>query len=350
LLEYLAEVEARGLHLKEAYSSMYDFCVRKLRLSEGSAVRHLAGARACSRFPTALESVRDGRIHLTGLEMLSRYLGSGHFLDLLAAAANKSKAEIEVTLRAWFPRPDVPERVRPVAEQPGLAVVTANSDSAAVRASELDVAAPSAASREAAHAERGRVAPRSAERFHVEFTVSAQSKDKLERALDLMSHQNPKRSVAVAFDRALDALLRDLEKKKLGKTSRPRKSQGAKFGDISRATRREVSERDAEQCSYVSEAGLRCTARAFVELDHAEARALGGSGEPENARVLCRPHNQFEARRVFGEEHVARCIRKALRLSDADHGALPPWVQCVQRTGDAALPISPRSRALTGFF
>ncbi|MBZ0268010.1 hypothetical protein K8I85_07630, partial [bacterium] len=45
-------------------------------------------------------------------------------------------------------------------------------------------------------------APLSAERFHVEFTMTVETKDKLERVLDLMSHANPRRSLATAFDRA----------------------------------------------------------------------------------------------------------------------------------------------------
>ena len=143
--------------------------------------------------------------------------------------------------------------------------------------------------------------------------MSADTKDKLERVLDLMSHANPRRSLATAFDRALDVLLRDLEKKRLGKTSRPRKSRGVKHGNIGRSTLREVYERDGVQCVFVSEAGVRCTSRVFLQTDHVIARALGGSGATHNARVLCQPHNLFEAEETFGAEHVARKIEERRR-------------------------------------
>ena len=387
LLEYLGEVEARKLHIKEAYASMYDFCLRKLGFSEGSAVRHIAAARACRRFPAALEFVRDGRVHLTGLALLKPQLTDDNQLELLTAAAGRSRAEIELLLRTRRPRPDVPESIRPVfafaaerdacigsanrsdmgdaaraglgdaahavgargsdglgaggagdaahavgargsdglgpggkcgavrEEASGLAWgmngAGANSTQGAARgANSAHGAATGSAPASMTHAERGRVAPLSAERFHVEFTMTADTKDKLERVLDLMSHANPRRSLATAFDRALDVLLRDLEKKRLGKTSRPRKSRGVKHGNIGRSTLREVYERDGVQCAFVSEAGVRCTSRVFLQTDHVIARALGGSGDAHNARVLCQPHNLFEAEETFGAEHVARKIEE----------------------------------------
>ena len=168
---------------------------------------------------------------------------------------------------------------------------------------------------DSARGERGRVAPLSAGRFHVEFTMTAATKDKLEQVLDLMSHGNPRHSLATAFDRALEVLLRDLEKQRLGKTARPRKSRGAKHGNFARSTLRAVYARDGVQCAFVSEAGVRRTSRVFLQTDHVVARALGGSGEVLNARVLCRPHNLYEAERTFGQAHVARKIRE--RRGDA---------------------------------
>jgi 5-methylcytosine-specific restriction endonuclease McrA len=169
--------------------------------------------------------------------------------------------------------------------------------------------------------ERGHVAPLSADRFHAQFTMSAQTKDKLELALDLMSHSNPRRSLVAVFDRALDSLLQDLEKKRLGKTNRPRRSGGAKRGNISRATLRAVYERDGVRCSFVSESGARCISRLFLQTDHVVARAQGGSGELHNARILCGPHNRFEAEKTFGEAHVARRICERRERTRRDEGA-----------------------------
>jgi len=59
------------------------------------------------------------------------------------------------------------------------------------------------------------------------------------------------------------------------------------------------------QCSFVAEDGRRCDARAFVEFDHETPKALGGTSQPENLRLLCRAHNRLP-RNAFTEERTSR--------------------------------------------
>ena len=64
-----------------------------------------------------------------------------------------------------------------------------------------------------------------------------------------------------------------------------------------------VWRRDSGRCAFVGADGLRCGETAWLELDHVTPWALGGrSDEPDNIRLLCRAHNQAEARRVFANE------------------------------------------------
>ena len=141
-----------------------------------------------------------------------------------------------------------------------------------------------------------------------------------------------------------------LEKEKLGKGVRPRTSKPPEDpGDVSAATRREVIARDGEQCAYVSPTGERCPARAWLEIDHRNARALGGEGTTENLRVLCAAHNKYEAEQTFGRAHVEKKIagrRAAATASDPrivrsqDRSIEPSatsTVQAVQATLKSAL-------------
>ena len=325
LVAYLGEVEARQLELREACSSMYEFCCRKLKLSEGSAHRHIAAARVARSYPIVLDLLHEGRIHVTALSMLQTHLSFENHAEMLEAACDKSKAEVQLLIRSRFPKKDVADSIRPMPVQAKLGgdAVTAGQSAGdaaqSVAADSGPAAALAAADRSAAGASRlataepqeprSRVSPLSAQRFHVQFTAGAALKDKLERALDLMSHSNPKRDLATVIERGLDLLLADLEKKKLGKTDRPRRSAGTKHGDFSRRARREIYERDGEQCTYVSPSGERCRARAFVQLDHENPRACGGAGTTRNGRLLCRAHNLFEAEKVFGRKYIQSRIR-----------------------------------------
>ncbi len=71
-----------------------------------------------------------------------------------------------------------------------------------------------------------------------------------------------------------------------------------------RAMRREVFERDGEQCTFLSDDGARCPSHGHLELDHIEPRALGGPNAASNLRVRCRAHNRLYAEQVFGRTHV----------------------------------------------
>src|SRR6185503_13866322 len=75
---------------------------------------------------------------------------------------------------------------------------------------------------------------------------------------------------------------------------------------IPKALRRFVSERDGGKCAFVSADGHRCESTRRLEIDHIQPIALGGETKPENLRLLCRAHNQFEAERALGKDHVAK--------------------------------------------
>jgi 5-methylcytosine-specific restriction endonuclease McrA len=311
LVMCLAEIEERRLHLQAGFSSMFEFCVKKLGLGEGEAFRRIVAARLARRFPVVYSLLASGAVHLSSLELLSKRLTEENHAELLEAVSGKSKREVEALLATRFPRPAVPSSIRSL---PVSAVVPGVGDSRSTPAFRLDATLGSggraAEPSENSHAHvpaRTRIEQLSEAQFRVEFTASAELREKLELCRDLMSHSNPSRDLALVIERAVDSLLVHLEKKRLARTKRPRPEQvprRSKSGRIANAVRRQVFERDGLRCTYVSPDGRCCEARAFLELDHADPRALGGSDEAENLRVRCRAHNQLWAEQVFGLEHI----------------------------------------------
>jgi hypothetical protein len=82
----------------------------------------------------------------------------------------------------------------------------------------------------------------------------------------------------------------------------------SKAGHVGAAARREVFERDGEQCTYADAEGRRCESKTLLELDHVAPRAHGGADDAWNLRVRCRAHNRMYAEQVFGKEYVAERI------------------------------------------
>ncbi|MDB5217637.1 MAG: hypothetical protein JWO86_5564, partial [Myxococcaceae bacterium] len=310
---YLIEVEARRLDLKAACTSMFDFCVRRLGMSEGAAFRRINAARLVKRFPGLLARIESGELHLSTLVLLRPHLmqlTDAKAAELAAAVAGKTQREVEELLARRAPRPDVLSSIVELPRAPQAQVELGSPRESAVAAPALEPApAPGPA----------RIVPLSEARFKVQLTASAELREKLERARDLMSHANPRGDLAVVVERALDLLLDRLEKERLGKVTRPaRRPATTPRVDrprtplarraIPRGVRREVFERDSATCTFVDAEGRRCPSRANLELDHIISRGLGGGDEATNLRVRCRAHNRLHAEEVFGKEHIARAV------------------------------------------
>ena len=296
LLAYLSEVEERRLDLQAACSSLFDYCVRRLGMSDDEACRRVTASRIARRYPLALEMIERGDLHLTTLLLLRERLTNDNHEDLLRAAARKTKAQVQELLAARFPRPDAPSLIRTLP----------------------DVTTPlPAMSAHSPEAKAHRVEPLAPERYKVQFTATKDLKEKLEHATNLMRHANPSGDISVVVERALDLLIDELEKRRLGKANRPAASratnENTRPGYVTRAVRREVFERDGAQCTFVDERGRRCESRTVLELDHLQARALGGTDTVTNLAVRCAAHNGLAAERDFGRHHIEK--RKAEKKS-----------------------------------
>ena len=71
LVAHIAEVDARGLFVSQASSSMHKYCTDVLNLSDAEAFLRITAARASRRYPVLLKMLDDGRLHLSGLAVLA---------------------------------------------------------------------------------------------------------------------------------------------------------------------------------------------------------------------------------------------------------------------------------------
>src|SRR5258705_10700770 len=149
IVAHLAEVEGRRLHLRAGYPSLFQYCLDVLKLSESEAFYRIAAARAVSAFPAALMLLESRQVHLSAICMLRPHLTQDNHQELLADACGKSKRQVEMLLARRFPERDIESKslgcLKPIAE----------------------------------------------DRFRFEVIVTAQQKEQLELARDLISHANP---------------------------------------------------------------------------------------------------------------------------------------------------------------
>jgi hypothetical protein len=404
VVAHLAEVEERRLHLDAGYGSMFAYCVARLGMSEDEACRRIEVARLARRYPLLFPLLANGKVSLSVAALLKPHLSSDNCDTLLALVAGQSVQRARERLAAHFPKPDVASSIRKLPERNGGAtdsrpvapavslppapatrsaelawassrnVVTAaeentvdplHADRRELTATPVASATASAATSPAPEplrltlqTPRSRaMEPLSPGRYRVQFSADTELKNKLELARDLLRHTLPNGDLAPIIARALDLLIEQLMKRRVGaptqrRAERPKVSHSptspsgkdarenehtpassvppprapapsdsgsapSAFDSttpdppgaaIDQATRRAVLERDGLGCTWRGPDGVRCNAKAWLEYDHIQPRGKGGDSSPNNVRLLCRAHNRRAAEQTYGRSHIERAI------------------------------------------
>jgi hypothetical protein len=113
-LACLGEGDRRGLFVKHGYSSTFDYCVRRLKLSEDEACRRIQAARASVGRPELLSAMADGQLSLTSVSKLAPHMRRADAPEIISRAEGKSQRELESLLAPLSPEPAKHDRVRAV--------------------------------------------------------------------------------------------------------------------------------------------------------------------------------------------------------------------------------------------
>lgn len=307
LLAHLAEVDARRLFLPMAYPSMFEYCVRELHLSEDATSKRIQVARAARRLPAIFHAIAQGHVSLSAMVLLVPHLHENNCSQVLESARTKTVAEVRELVAALAPKPDLVPRL---AALPSAPVEPEHATKHVVVAGLMpgfgpEASAPAETPAPPPELPPARVTPLAPKRFGLQITLAQETHDKLRRVQDLLGSSVAPRDLAQVLDRALDALLQELEHKRFAATHSPRERRSSAEGRyIPSGMRREVWQRDGGQCTFHAADGRRCESKCDLEYDHVKPVAKGGRTCAENLRLLCRTHNQFEAERAFGRRHM----------------------------------------------
>ncbi|HEY6724424.1 MAG TPA: hypothetical protein VI197_10340 [Polyangiaceae bacterium] len=311
LLRHIDVIDRRKLWARMGHSSLFGFLVRRYHMSESTADKRIGAARTARRFPLAFAMVARGEIHLSGIHRLKAHLKPENHEQVLALAKHKTIREVDELLARLAPQPDVPTMLRALPNPPNLP-------------SPAPTPAPSPPRRDPDPT------PLAPGRYKLQVTINQSTRDKLQELQDLLAHQIPNRDLSRILERALDALLVQVHKRKTGLTAKPRAPRagapedrkgapedrkGAPRarapGDRARApgdrarsgesttrgrrrrhvpvsSRREVWPRDDGRCGFVGEDGHRCNATRGLQFAHQQPWAQGGADTAENLRLSAR--------------------------------------------------------------
>lgn len=264
ILRHLREIELRKIALKRGFGSLFDYCVKELRLSEASAYRRIQALRLMKTVPEVEKKIADGTLQITTAAKLQTFLKrqSSKTLDfptpheLIAKVEHLSARQVDSVLVSLAPEARSAETIRPL-----------NSKD-----------------------------------FELKIPITGELKEKLDRLKMHLSHQNPFLSYERLLSQMADSMLSEIEKKAYPKpapkrsatpTLKVKKTSREVTRHIPWPLQREVRKRDQGSCSFRDpKTGRRCTSIYQLEIDHIKPYALGGGHSAENLRLLCRAHNQ----------------------------------------------------------
>jgi hypothetical protein len=284
ILQHIAEIDSRKLHLDEGYPSLYEFLMEVGGYTSSSALRRMSSARLLRDVPEVAFKIESGALNLSQLTQVqqaintvqkleSRQVNADEKRELLALIENTTQDQSEIILSQKLNLPVVhEEKEKHNADGSVTLTITYNVEEIAV----------------------------------------------LRQARDLISHTIPdgKWSKALAhlaqkeIKRRTHVNSRNLnfaEKSSKGNIQKENESAGNSNRNaesnksynrkaIPQAIKKIVLNRD-KCCQYKNKrTGKICGSRRFIQMDHRQSVWADGSNELGNLKVLCAQHNQHKYR------------------------------------------------------
>jgi hypothetical protein len=345
VIAHIAEMSRRKAELACGYKNLFDYCVRRLRLSEGSVALRLQVANVSRRFPQILVALAENRISLTVAGHLAPHLREDNVDKLLSDCAGMTKRAVEEYLVALRPKavfsPSIRKRPSSKGERDKVQQPKGQKETAQEREQSKQSCPVASAEETPSQPPRSSSAnvlePARPDVFNFRFAADGNFKAKFERLAEVLGVENPLKNMAEVFEKAVDISLekkdpkKKLERRVERQSKRSTPSSGSRPDEIrpegspnkpegkgkSRYIPSEVRERvlarAGHQCEYRAKDGTRCSSKTGLQIEHSRPFAIYRSHEEHFLKVLCRRHNLFQAERVYGAEFIRAKIEEKKR-------------------------------------
>jgi len=311
ILHFINDCERRKSYLDLGYSSIYDYCVRKLGYSSSTAGRYIQAARCIRANPEVLRMLEARDVSVTSICQFASILDDENKESVLGRVKGASWRDVELVAREYRPPVELRDRMMPVravthdgVENMVFVQFLARDEYAAV----FD--------------DVRNLMPREMTYGDVCLAVFGEYLDR-HSPIARQKRRDAKKGVA-----SLDSHQREssLKKRSTGLHSHQWESEaGKRAGGLhshrqeSNATSHHIPDvvrdviliRDGGQCAFVAPDGTRCQCRKDLQVDHIKPFANHGPIDMSNLRLLCGGHNRLMAERAMGRHVMQPYWRQA---------------------------------------
>ena len=285
ILHYLREIDCRQIYLARGYDSLFSWMLGELGYSEAAAYRRISAMGLIKEIPEVEENIKSGEMSLSVASQVQSYF----------RREDKKRKE---SRQSPLPK----EEKRTLLDQ-------LKGSSARECEKKLIQLNPEV------NLSKERVRPLSDNTTSIQFTVQNDMMEKIELLKQLLSHQIPEGKYSQVFEKTVDMALELLdparrEARRVKRESASARRPGKAFptSETKSSTRYlpaklrdQIWLRDQGRCQYRNpKTGKLCGSRHALEVDHIYPFALGGENTQTNLRLVCRGHNQFRSKLLFG--------------------------------------------------
>ena len=314
VLHHLREVERRRLFSDLGYPSLFEYCVRVLKYSEGQAGRRVQAMRLLKELPEIEPMIRSGSLSLTNLSQAQSY-----FRDVQKQASQKLGTE-----KQRGPMQNSEERIKkdpPLSRASKLEILQSleNTSSREGQKKLIEI------ENEKGHLGNSAMLPKDRERpigqdyNQVCFAMSPELKEQLEIARSLLGTAGAQMNLNDLLLEVTQIAVRELEVKKFGKRRALRKYQ--ELGEVQSKNLNPKAEKSSTSRCPNGESPQFKKAKQnrtpAPELDLKSTPDLG-FGEPPGISLeldLAQPQAQSKTETKSTEDHSVRNSRLAIDSS-----------------------------------
>jgi hypothetical protein len=254
LILVLQEIDGSRVFAKMGFTSLFQYCVEALGLSESVTANFVTVARKAREVPVLQSAIQEGSLSVSKARKITPILTLANQDEWVEKARTLSSRKLEEEVARAAPGETVRDRIRPICE----------------------------------------------DRAELRLGISKTLEEKLKRVQDLESQRTSRAaSFEVSLDAALEVYLErhDPVRRAERILKKPVKENAAPArvtGHVVQSLKHKVNERDGGRCSHRDSDGKRCENRRWLDIHHIRPRSEGGLNTLENLVILCSAHHKME--------------------------------------------------------
>ena len=325
LIKLLGEIDYYKTFRKFGYTSLFDYAVNALCLSESVSYNYITVARKCMTIPALKKEITSGAISVTHARKIAPVLTSDNQTQLLSLAKNLSARKLEKEIATLYPKAATPEQIKYTSEK-RLALQCGVSEELMLKLKRiqdlestrqrknisLEEALAAMAITYLHHKDplekakrqqaRGKLLLKSVpKRNQVPYLNDSISSKHSNHLRQPHSKQTPNKKSIIS--NGLKKLPVSIQVQRSGGSVKRNSNKAASRTTASKIipTRTPISAqiihhvrlKDQGQCSFSDLNGKKCQNKRFLEIHHKKPVARGGSNTPENLTILCSAHHKI---------------------------------------------------------